>query len=150
MQVKLNKKEFNAFLNNIDYYAKTLIDELNNKNIPGVEIVDFEKKIDRVQMFFEIEYQEFDEEKKNKLRFSFWAFFLKLLMIKLGGVIRLAPKNDYCDGTPQLIDFGNKFNTKGKKIWIGIGVDSWFNGIIEKKLLGSLQDTIDHIIDYYG
>ena len=150
MEIKLSKKEFDAFLDNIDGYVKYFINELNSQGIQGKEVVDFEKKIYQIQSFLEKEFHLFDEEKKNKLRLSFWAFFSKLLMERLGGILRLAPKSDYCDGTPQLIDFGKKYDKKGKKKWLAIGFDSWFNGIIEKKILGTLNGTIEHIIQYYS
>ncbi|MNL48214.1 hypothetical protein D3C87_1710540 [compost metagenome] len=71
-------------------------------------------------------------------------------MNKLGGELIIASKTDYCAGTPQLINFGYRFDKKGKKKWIGIAVDSWFIGVVENKLLGTLKGTIEHIFEYYS
>ena len=148
--MKINKTEFNDFVNNIDYHINYLIETLNYNGIEGKSIVDFENRIDDIQKFYENKYFTYDENVQNELRLSFWAFFSKLLMIKLGGELRIAPKNDYCEDTPQLINFGNKFDKKGKRKWIAIGFDSWLNGVVEKKLLGTLKGTIEHVIEYYS
>ena len=150
MVLKLNKKEFSDFLHNSDDYVKFLIEELNKKGAKGSSIADFENQIETIQSFYEENYPSYSEIDKSKLRLSFWAFFSKLLIEKLGGELRIAPKNDFCAGTPQLIDFGNRFDKKGKRQWMGIGFDSWFNGVVEKKLLGTLKGTVSHVIEYYS
>ncbi|WP_139174215.1 hypothetical protein [Flavobacterium frigoris] len=145
----MNKKEFTDFVESIDSHINFLISILNDNGFEGENIRDFDNRINDIQEFYETKYFIYDEIVQNKLRLSFWAFFAKLLTEKLGGELRIAPKSDYCEGTPQLINFGNKFDKKGKRKWIGIGFDSWFNGIIEKKLLGTLEGTVEHVLQYY-
>lgn len=148
--MKMTKKEFVDFEDNIDNHINFLISILNSNGINGEIFTDFENRINDIQEFYEAKYFLFDENMQYKLRLSFWAFFAKILMEKLGGELRIAPKNDYCEGTPQLINFGHKLDKKGKKKWIAIGFDSWLNGVIENKLLGSLDGTVKHIIEYYS
>ena len=50
-----------------------------------------------------------------KLRLGFWAFFSELLMEKLGGELKIASPSDYSAGTPILVNYGNKYDNKGKK-----------------------------------
>lgn len=122
-----------------------------NENKVSVKSVDeCYLKIDEIQKFYEDYFLVTDIETQNKLRVAFWSLFSKILMEKLGGELRIAPKNDYCEDTPQLINFGNKFDKKGKRKWIAIGFDSWLNGVVEKKLLGTLKGTIEHVIEYYS
>lgn len=110
-----NKKEFDHFIKNMDEYSMYLINSLNEYGILGKNIDDFEDKIETIQHYFENEYSKKTSEIQNQLRLGFWAFFSKLLLSKLGGELRIAPKNDYCEGTPQLINFGNRIDKKGKK-----------------------------------
>lgn len=145
-----NKKELEEFIERTDSHIDFLIKKLNDNNIKGSNINDFENRIDEIEKFYKEHYLGFNEEERRQLQLSFWAFFSKLLIDKLGGKLQLAPKSDYCAGTPQLIDFGNRVDKKGKKKWMGIGFDSWFNGIIENKLLGSLSGTVKHVIEYYS
>ena len=148
MLLKSNK-DLENFILNTDNYISFLIQELSKK---GFECLDKNPLhiIDDIEKFYKSYYQFYNENDKCKLRYSFWAFFGKLLINNLGGKLQIAPKSDYCSGTPQLIDFGNRFDKKNKKKWLGIGFDSWFNGIIENKLLGSLDGTVKHIIEYYS
>lgn len=145
-----SKKELQDFIENTNFYIDFLISKLNDKNIKGNNLSDFENKIDEIEKFYQEHYFEFNEQERSQLQLSFWAFFSELLIDKLGGELQIAPKSDYCAGTPQLINFGYRVDKKGKKKWMGIGFDSWFNGIIEKKLLGSLDGTVKHVIKYYS
>lgn len=145
-----NKRELENFINNIDKYISYLIEELNNYGIVGSSFYDFTNKIDEIQNFYENDFKLKTEAIQIKLQLGFWAFFSKLLIEKLGGELKIASPTDYVAGTPQLINYGNRFDKKGKKKWIGIGVDSWFYCVIEKKMLGTLKGTVEHIIEYYS
>ncbi|EKB54080.1 hypothetical protein [Bergeyella zoohelcum] len=149
MVVLNNKKELQDFIEKKDFYIDFLIKKLNECNIKGNCIDDFENRIDEIENFYQTYYSKFNEEERKLLQLSFWAFFSKILINKLGGKLQIAPKSDYCAGTPQLIDFGNRYNKNGKRQWMGIGFDSWFNGVVQDKLLGSLDGTVKHVIDYY-
>ncbi|MDR2122641.1 MAG: hypothetical protein LBP34_05890 [Flavobacteriaceae bacterium] len=146
----LNKKDFENFLDTKESHIEYFIGELKKNGIEGNTLDEYEKKIDEIEYFLKDSFSQYSEQKKYHIRLSFWAFFLHLLMNHLGGSVKLAPKNDYCEGTPQLVDFGFKYDKKGRKKWMAIGVDSWFNGVIEEKLLGSLQDTYNHVIKFYS
>lgn len=143
-----NNEDLENFIINTDKYISFLIEELSKKGFDSLNKNPL-YIIDDIEKFYQLYYKSYNEFDRRKLRYSFWAFFAKLLIDKLGGKLQIAPKSDYCSGTPQLIDFGNRFDKKGKKKWMGIGFDSWFNGIIENKLLGSLDGTVKHIIEYY-
>lgn len=145
-----NKKELESFILNIDIYIGCLIKYLNEYGLKGASIDDFTSKIDDIQKFYENEFSTKTKDVQEQLLLGFWAFFSKLLMNKLGGELIIASKTDYCAGTPQLINFGNRFDKKGKKKWIGIAVDSWFVGVTEKKMLGTLKGTVEHVIEYYS
>jgi hypothetical protein len=128
-----NKKELENFILKMDLCIDKLIKYLNEYGLTGVSIDDFANKIDEIQVFYEDEFSTKTEDIQRELQLGFWAFFSRLLMDKLGGELIIASKTDYCAGTPQLINFGNRFDKKGKKKWIGIAVDSWFVGVTKKK-----------------
>lgn len=145
-----NKKELEKFVANMDFYIDDLLKYLNEYGLKGTSLEDFSEKNDSIQEFIENTYASMNDENKEKLRLGFWAFFIKLLINKLGGELILASKNDYCTGTPLLINYGNRFDKKGKRKWIAIGVDSWFNVITNKKMLGTLKGTVEHLIEQYS
>ncbi|MRJ09001.1 hypothetical protein EQP59_02820 [Ornithobacterium rhinotracheale] len=149
MVILNNNRELQSFIEKKDFYIDFLIEKLNKFNIKGNSIDDFENRIDEIENFYHNYYSNFNEEERKLLQLSFWAFFSTILINKLGGKLQIAPKSDYCAGTPQLVDFGNRYNKNGKRQWIGIGFDSWFNGVVQDKLLGSLDGTVKHVIDYY-
>jgi hypothetical protein len=145
-----NKKELDVFINNRDKYIQYLLEELNNYGIKGNIFNDFTNKIDEIQKFYEDEFLNKDTETQNKLRLSFWAFFSVLVMNKLGGELIIASPSDYSAGTPQLINYGNRYNKKGKKQWIGIGFDSWLETLLMRKMFGTLKETVDYLISQYS
>lgn len=102
-------------IKSLNHFIDFLIKELNDNSIKGSNINDFEHQIDEIEKFYKEHYFKFNEEERRQLQLSFWAFFSKLLIDKLGEKLQLAPKSDYCAGTPQLIDFGNRVDKKGKK-----------------------------------
>jgi hypothetical protein len=145
-----NKSQLKKFIKNQDININFLMIFLQEKGLIGSRFEDFTSQIDEIQNIYEIHFMNEDIETQNSLRLAFWAFFSKLLIIKLGGELRIAPKNDYCEGTPQLINYGNKFNKKGEKKWIGIGFDSWLNTLLSKRLFGTLNETIISLIADYS
>ncbi|WP_163273513.1 hypothetical protein, partial [Dysgonomonas sp. 511] len=144
-----NKKELNVFIENIPEYIDLLIKELNEKGISG-DYIYFEKNIDEIQNFYRQNFFSYSEEKQNILQQAFWAFCIKVLMDKLGGEIIIAPKNDYTPYTPLLINYGNLYNKKGKKSWVSISFDSWFNSSTIRTHFKTLQEMIEGILEKYG
>ena len=121
-----NKKDLQFFIDNSTTYINYLIKKLNEKGMVGTSFDDFTDKIDKIEKYYENEflYETIDEQ--EKLRLGFWAFFSKLLIEELGGELQIALKNDYSEGTPQLINYGNRFDKKGKRKWIGISFNFLF------------------------
>jgi hypothetical protein len=148
MQLK-SKKELDYFIANRDEYIEFLIRELNIFGISGQYFNDFQNKIDDIQKYFELEFLKKDINEQDQLRISFWAFFSKLIMDKLGGELIIASKTDYSAGTPLLINYGNKYDKKGKRKWIGIAFDSWLNTLLKGKLFGTLEETVISLIEDY-
>lgn len=145
-----NKKELVHFKENRDTYINYLIEKLNQDKIAVKNLNDCYLKIDEIQKFYEENFLKSDVEEQNKLRFAFWSLFSKIVMEKLGGELKIASNTDYSAGTPQLIEYGNKYDRKGKKKWIGIGFDSWLNTLLKDKLFGTLKETVDSLIEDYS
>lgn len=145
-----NKKELAHFIENRDTYIDYLIEKLNQDKIAVKNLNDCYLKIDEIQIFYEENFLKSDIEEQNKLRFAFWSLFSKIVMEKLGGELKIASPADYSAGTPQLIEYGYKYDKKGKKKWIGIGFDSWLNTLLKDKLFGTLKETVDSLIDDYS
>lgn len=144
------KKQLENFINNRDNYINYLIPYLKKYGIKGNEYNDFVKQVDKIQEYYENEFFKYPTDIQDKLRLSFWAFFSKLLMDKLGGELKIASPTDYVAGTPQLINYGNRYDKKGKKKWIGIGFDSWLHSHITKNALVSLNGKIEELIEKYS
>lgn len=144
-----NKKDLMNFINNMDDYIVKFTKILNENGVMGSseQLID---KIDQIQFFLENTVVNFSKEKQDVFRLGFWAFFAKLLMDKLGGELKIASASDYSAGTPQLINYGNKYDKKGKKKWIGIGLNSWFESHLNKNNLVSLKGKIDNLIKDYS
>jgi hypothetical protein len=145
-----NKKELKEFIDNRTEYIDYLIIELNNYKICGVNRSDYQDRIDEIQEFYENEFLKKDTNVQIKLRLGFWAFFSELVMDKLGGELIIAPPSDYAAGTPQLINYGNKYNKKGKRKWIGISFDSWLESHLLKKNNFTLGEKVKMLIDDYS
>lgn len=144
-----NKKELLDFINNQDDYIIQFIEILNENGIEG----DYDKlieKVDLIQNFLENSVANFSIEKQDVFRLGFWAFFSKLLMEQLGGELKIASPSDYSAGTPQLINYGRRFDKKGKRKWIGIAFDSWFESHLTKNNLVSLNGKIKKLIEDYS
>ncbi|MDY3345679.1 hypothetical protein PG326_10590 [Riemerella anatipestifer] len=60
-----------------DFYIDFLIKKLNECNIKGNYIDDFENRIDEIENFYQKYYSKFNEEERKLLQLSFWAFFSK-------------------------------------------------------------------------
>jgi hypothetical protein len=144
------KKELEDFLNKRDFYIDFLIGKLNEYGIKGESLNEFLNKIDPIQKYFEEEFNNQNEDDKKNLRLGFWAFFSKLLIEKLGGEIIIASKSDYSAGTPLLINYGNRYDKKGKRKWIGIAFDSWLNTHLKGLNNFSLKEKIDNLIKDYS
>ncbi len=71
-------------------------------------------------------------------------------MEELGGELKTASPRDYATGTPQLINYGSKYDNKGKKKWIGIAFDSWLNTLLIGHLFGKLKETVHSLIEDYS
>jgi len=145
-----NKRELEEFINSRNDHIDYLIKELSNFGVNGNYISDYQDKIDEIQKFYEEEFLKKDLEVQDKLRFGFWAFFSLLIMEKLGGELKIASSSDYSEGTPQLVNYGNRFDKKGKKKWIGISFDSWLNTLLKGKLFGTLNETVNSLITDYS
>jgi hypothetical protein len=145
-----NKKELVHFIENRDTYIDYLIEKLNQDKIAVKNLNECYLKIDEIQKYYEENFLKSDVEEQNKLRFAFWSLFSKIVMEKLGGELKIASPTDYSAGTPQLIEYGNKYDKKGKKKWIGIGFDSWLNTLLKDKLFGTLKETVDSLIEDYS
>ena len=145
-----NKKDLSSFIENRDLHTNYLIEELNKNNILVKNVNDCFYKINEIQKFYEDIFFKKDIEVQNKLRLAFWSLFSILTMEKLGGELKIASPTDYCAGTPQLINYGNKYDKKGKKKWIGIGFDSWLNTLLKGKLFGTLNETLNSLIEDYS
>jgi hypothetical protein len=145
-----NKKELKEFIDNRDKYINYLIFELNKYGISVINRADYHDKIDEIQKFYENEFLKRDIDVQTKLRLGFWAFFSEMVMNKLGGELIIASPSDYSAGTPQLINYGNKYDKKGEKKWIGIAFDSWLNTLLLGRLFGTLNETVSSLIDDYS
>lgn len=144
-----NKKDLLNFIENQDNYIESFIDILNENGIEG-NYDDLIEKVDLIQQFLENNMLNFSLEKQDDFRLGFWAFFSKLLMDRLGGDLIIATDSDYAAGTPQLINFGNRYGKNGKKKWIGISFDSWFESHLKKNNLVSLKGKIEKLIEDYS
>lgn len=71
-------------------------------------------------------------------------------MEQLGGELKIASPSDYSDGTPQLINYGNRYDKKGKKKWVGIAFDSWLNTHLKGLNNFSLKEKVDSLIKDYS
>jgi hypothetical protein len=109
-----NKKDLINFVNNQNFHIEKFIEILNENGITG-DYIQLTNKIDLIQNYLENSVPNLSIEKQDVFRLGFWAFFSKLLMEKLGGELNIASSSDYSAGTPQLIEYGNKFDKKGKK-----------------------------------
>lgn len=145
-----DKNDLLLFIDNIDNYIDFLIKKLNSKGIVGNLFEDFFDKIDEIEKYYENEFLKESLEDQKELRLAFWAFFSKILIEKLGGELQIAPKNDYNEGTPLLINYGKRFDKKGKQKWIGIALDSWIESHIKKKNLVSLKGKVEKLIEDYS
>ena len=145
-----SKKDLKYFKEHRNKYIDYLIFELNEFGVEGDYFEDFIDKIDAIQLFYENVFLKKNLEVQDKLRLSFWAFFSKLLMDRLGGELIIASKSDYSAGTPQLINYGSKYDKKGKKKWIGIGFNSWLDTHLLKKQNFTLKEKIEMLIKDYG
>jgi hypothetical protein len=145
-----NKKELQNFIDNREKYIDILLEELNKNGIKGEDFQEYASKVDEIQKFYEDEFYKKDEFQQEKLRLAFWSFFSKLIMEKLGGELKIASPTDYSDGTPQLINYGNRYDKKGKKKWIGIAFDSWLNTHLKGLNNFSLKEKVDSLIKDYS
>lgn len=62
-----SKKELQDFIERTDLYIDFLIRKLNNYNIKGNNIGDFENKIDKIEKFYQKHYFEFNEQERSQL-----------------------------------------------------------------------------------
>lgn len=145
-----NKKELQSFIDHGESSINYLIFKLNEKKISVKNVDECYLKIDEIQKFYEDYFLGADIETQNKLRLAFWSLFSKILMDKLGGELKIASPTDYVAGTPQLVNYGNKYDKKGKKKWIGIGFDSWLNTLLKGKLFGTLKEVVYSLIEDYS
>ncbi len=143
-----NKKELNAFIEEIPQYVDFLVGKLNEKGFIG-DFAYFEKNIDDIQNFYKQYFLTYSQEEQDILQQAFWAFFSKLLMDKLGGELVLGTKSDYGTGTPIYINYGNLYDKKGKKKWMGITFDTWFDTFTFGSYFSTLEKIIDTIIKKY-
>lgn len=149
MKIK-NKKELQIFIENRENYIESLFEVLNENGIKGEDFEDYANKIDELQKFYENEFCKKDNFQQEKLRLAFWSFFSKLLIIKLGGELKIASATDYSAGTPQLINYGNKYDKNGKKKWVGISFDSWLNTHLKGLNNFSLKEKVESLIKDYS
>ena len=145
-----NKKDLQFFIDNSTTYFNYLIKKLNEKEILGTSFEDFIDKIDKIEKYYKNEFLNETIEEQEKLQLGFWAFFSKLLIKELGGELQIAPKNDYSEGTPQLINYGNRFDKNGKRKWIGISFNSWLESHVNNKNLVSLKGKVEKLIEDYS
>ncbi len=145
-----NKKELNEFITKRQEYIAYLIVELNKFGIKETNSNDFHDRIDDIQRFYEDEFLKKDLNDQDKLRLGFWAFFSNLVMEELGGELKIASPSDYSAGTPQLINYGNKYDKKGKRKWIGIAFNSWLESHLLKKNNYSLDEKVKMLIKDYS
>lgn len=145
-----SKKDLLFFIDNIDTHIDYLIKKLKERGEDGTSFNDFVGKIDVIEKYYEREFLNEGIDAQEQLRLAFWAFFSKLLIEKLGGELKIASASDYAAGTPQLINYGNRFDKNGKRKWIGIAFDSWLESHINKKNLVSLKGKVDKLIEDYS
>lgn len=145
-----NKNELLNFIDNRGNSINYLIAKLNENKVYVENVDECYLKIDEIQKFYEDYFLTADIETQSKLRLAFWSLFSKMVMEKLGGEIKIASPTDYCAGTPQLVNYGNKYDKKGKKKWIGIAFDSWLNTLLKGKLFGTLKETVYSLIEDYS
>ncbi|WP_221412303.1 hypothetical protein, partial [Dysgonomonas sp. 511] len=129
--------------------VNTLTIKMNEKGIEG-NFESFEKNIDEVQIFYKNYFTTYSQDEQDILQQAFWAFCAKLLMDKLGGELVLGTKTDYGTGTPIYINYGNLYDKKGKKKWMGITFDTWFEKFTFGKSHTTLQIIITGILEQYG
>ncbi len=144
-----NKKELNVFIEKIPEYLAFLIEKINEKGIQG-DFAYFEKNIDEVQNFYRQNFFTFSQEEQDTLQQAFWAFCAKILMKKLGGELVLGTNSHYGTGTPIYINYGNRYDKKGKKKWMGIPFDSWFGSSTIRTHFRTLQMLINGVIEDYS
>mgnify|MGYP003607106303 CR=1 FL=1 len=145
-----NKNELRNFIDNRENSINYLIAKLNENKVYVENVDECYLKIDEIQKFYEDYFLTASIEIQNELRLAFWSLFSKMVMEKLGGEIKIAPPTDYCAGTPQLVNYGNRYDKKGKKKWIGIAFDSWLNTLLKGKLFGTLKETVYSLIEDYS
>lgn len=144
-----NKKELNAFIERIPEFVNILIKKMNEEGVEG-NFEYFRNNIDDVQNFYKSYFLSYSQDEQTILQQAFWAFCAKILMEKLGGELVLATKTDFCTGTPIYINYGYKFDKKGKKKWIGIPFDSWFGSSTTRAHFRTLNMQIMDLIEEYG
>lgn len=141
-----SKKELQSFIDNRENSINYLISKLNENKVSVKSVDECHLKIDEIQKFYEDCFLVTDIETQNKLRVAFWSLFSKTIMDRLGGELKIASPTDYAAGTPQLVNYGNKYDKKGKKRWIGIAFDSWLESHVSKKNLVSIKGKVDNLI----
>lgn len=143
-----NKKELNSFIKKMSEYIDYLINKLNERGFIG-NYSDFEKNLDLIEEFYKTYFTSYSQEEQDVLQQAFWAFCAKMLMDKLGGELVLGDETDYGTGTPIYIKYGNKYNKKGKKQWMGITFDTWFETYTYGNHYFTLKNMVENIIKDY-
>ena len=139
MELELNKKEFQEFLINIDFYINSLEKKLMNEY--AINKIDFSYEcIDIVEKYF-LSIEEMNVSDINE----FWAYVSEALKFYVGGVYKLAPKSEDVAFTPIIVNYGYKEKWK-----IRLSAEVWRDKIVRKKLNSSLSSIIKNLEEPYG
>jgi hypothetical protein len=139
MELELNKKEFQEFLINIDFYIKSLEEKLINQYV--IKKIDFSYEcIDIVEEYFSsIEEMNIADIKE------FWAYVSETLIFYVGGEYKLALKSEDVAFTPIIVNYGYK-----EKWNIRLSAEVWRDKIVRKKLNSPLSSIIKNLEEKYG
>lgn len=139
MELELNKKEFQEFLINIDFYIRSLEEKLINQYV--IKKIDFSYEcIDIVEEYFSsIEEMNIADIKE------FWAYVSETLIFYVGGEYKLALKSEDVAFTPIIVNYGYKEKWK-----IRLSAEVWRDKIVRKKLNSPLSSIIKNLEEKYG
>jgi hypothetical protein len=139
MELELNKKEFQEFLTNIDFYINSLEKTLINQY--EIKKIDFSYEcIDIVEEYF-LSIEEMNVTDINE----FWAYVSEALRFYVGGEYKLAAKSEDVAFTPIIVNYGYKEKWK-----IRLSAEVWRDKIVRKKLNSPLSSIIKNLEEKYG
>lgn len=139
MELELNKKDFDKFINSLDVYIEKLEGKIKKGDSSFKIDFSFES-IEEVEKYF----RNINNMTEEDIR-EFWAYFGEALKHYVGGEYKLAPKSEDVAFTPIIINYG--FKEKWK---VRLSPEVWRDKLERNKLNTSILDNIKSLEIKYG